>query len=279
MTHYPDNIFVGNAEVLANDQLAKDQFCIRLANTEIGTKFAPGQFAMLRVPGSDPLLGRPLAVYRVTEEAIEFVYLVVGKGTAKLRDVKPGETLELWGPLGNGFAPVEADHLIVVAGGIGFTPFLTLLQETLGVQDFGRQVQTEKKKATMLYGVASKCCFAGLDELRGTGVDLRLATDDGSEGHHGFVTELLAELLEETAGESRLVVGCGPHAMLASMVKLASASGVPSQVSLEEAMACGVGICYSCIAKIKTCDCDEGECDYQRTCVEGPIFDGETVQF
>lgn len=265
--------------VVENVQLARDTYRVRLDCPLLAQQIIPGQFVMLRLSGcDDPLLGRAFALYDTIDNAagqpamLDVVYLVMGKMTARLASYQPGQFVDVWGPLGNGFAVPEVDRLIMVAGGIGQTPFLALGKQHLGLRSYGKPANAiaSNSKVTLCYGVRSADLLAGADDFRSAGIDLRIASDDGSVGHRGFVTEVLASLLDETATEQRQIVCCGPEVMMEAVAEVAQAAGVPCQVSLETPMACGIGICFSCVAKVRQPD---GEWDYRRTCVEGPVFD------
>jgi dihydroorotate dehydrogenase electron transfer subunit len=262
--------------IVENVPIAQDTYRLRLANVTIAGAIRPGQFVMIR-PGeegaSDPLLGRPLALYDVVRNdsgaAIGFdvVYLIVGRGTAALARRRAGERVSVWGPLGNGFGPAPGGSVIFVAGGIGQTPFLALGREWLAAGS-GRSTS-----ATMLYGVRTAALLAGMDDFRAAGIAVEIATDDGSAGHHGFVTDLLARRLEHGERPSK-IVGCGPPAMLAALCRLTAQYGVDCDVSLENHMACGFGACFSCVAPIHQPD---GSTDLKRVCVEGPVFSAASV--
>ena len=243
---------------------------------------------MVRLSGcDDPLLGRAFALYDTIDgpdgqpQAIDIVYLVMGKMTTRLAEYQPGQKIDIWGPLGNGFTLPESDHpetnrLIMVAGGIGQTPFLALGKEQLGRRAYGETARctTPKQQVILCYGVRTADLLAGESDFRNAGIDLRLSSDDGSVGHHGYVTELLAKALEESQGERRQVVCCGPEVMLEAAAKVCSEAEVPCWVSLETPMACGIGICFSCVTKVREAD---GTWDYRRTCVEGPVFDAKSI--
>jgi dihydroorotate dehydrogenase electron transfer subunit len=200
--------------------------------------------------------------------------------TARLAECLPSRRLDLWGPLGNGFPPLPAEHLIMVAGGIGQTPFMALSREYTGLRQYGSpaRVVLPSKKITFCYGARSAEYLAGVEDFQTLGLDVRLATDDCSAGHHGFVTDVLKQVLTESrtqiaAGKCR-VVCCGPEKMMEAVSEITHSAGVPCQVSLETPMACGIGICFTCVAKVREPD---GSWDYRRTCVEGPIFDAEEL--
>ena len=283
-TAYADRVWHGTVSITENVQVARDTYRVRFNCPRIADPFLPGQFVMLRLADTDdPLLGRPLAIYNVTEGPgensglLDIVYLRVGKMTGRLADMEPGRPLEIWGPLGNGFGPQETERLIMVAGGIGQTPFLTLAQECLGIRQFGdppRQAPVVED-ITLCYGARSDEFLACVDDFRAAGVDIRLSTDDGSTGHHGLVTDLVRPAVEESFGSCRIVC-CGPEPMMEAVAEIARELGVPCQVSLESPMACGIGACFSCVTRIRD---SEGNVDYRRTCVEGPVFDAQRVVF
>ncbi|MCU0960038.1 MAG: dihydroorotate dehydrogenase electron transfer subunit [Pirellulaceae bacterium] len=284
-THYADAAVRRQVVVEANLPVAQDTYRLRIRCREIAQQAVPGQFVMVRLSGcDDPLLGRPLAVYDVLSdsagrpETIDFLYHVVGRFTRRLAQYQPGQGVDVWGPLGNGFPPLTCAHLIMVAGGIGQTPFLVLAKEHLGQQRFGTppRVVPRVTRVTLCYGARTRDLLAGVDDFVGAGIAVRLATDDGSAGYPGLVTEVLRDVLEETAGRTdseQQVVCCGPEAMLRAASAACQARGVPCLVSLETPMACGLGICFTCVAKIRQGD----GWDYRRTCVEGPVFDAADV--
>jgi dihydroorotate dehydrogenase electron transfer subunit len=263
--------------VVSQRRLARDTYCLRLHAPEIARRIVPGQFFMVRAPGpADPLLGRPFALYDTVLEGdrptgIEFGYIVVGKLTSLMTTWKAGDPVEIWGPLGNGFPVPAAERLMLVAGGIGQTPFLAVAREALGLRSYGdpgRTVARRPSKLTLAYGARSAEYLGGLDDFALPGLDVRLATDDGSRGHHGFVTDLLAEAL---AGKGRpdCVYCCGPEPMMHAAARLCEQADVECWLSLESPMACGIGVCFSCVTAVKL---EGGGWDYRRTCVEGPVF-------
>lgn len=276
-TCYADQALQRTVTVLQNIRIARDTYRLRFECREIARRITPGQFVMLRLAGyDDPLLGRALALFDTvlsdTGEpwCIDVVYLVTGKMTQRLVDFQAGQKLEVWGPLGNGFSPPTTDHLIMVAGGIGQTPFLALAQHCLGIKQYGESSEhsANVSRVTFCYGVRTAEFLAGVEDFQRVGVDVRIASDDGSAGHHGLVTNLLEHELAESDQPCH-VACCGPEVMMEEVARIADQAGVPCQVSLETPMACGIGICFSCVAKVRQSD---GQWDYRRTCVEGPVF-------
>jgi dihydroorotate dehydrogenase electron transfer subunit len=313
-TYCPDQAVHVSVPIVENVPIASDTYRLRFAAPVIARRIVPGQFVMVRLAGTnDPLIARPLALYDTYAsasgelEGLDLVYFVKGKFTSRLCQMLPGQMLEVWGPLGNGFDPallhhaaaaqeretggqtghaaaiaeggrrpaVPIDWWILVAGGIGQTPFLALAQELLGKKLYGDPPRRPLRAlhVTLCYGARSAKFLAGVEDFRQHGVDVRLATDDGSLGHHGLVTDLVQAVLKEHHGRPR-IVACGPEPMMAATARLAQESRVPCLVSLETPMACGIGICFSCVAPIRQPD---GSWDYKRTCVEGPVFEAQRV--
>lgn len=266
-------LFHGPSAVLANLRLARDTYCIRLEAPELARSIRPGQFLMLRLPGTtDPLLGRPFALYDTVLDAqgeavaVEVVYLVVGKLTGLLARLRPDDRVEVWGPLGNGFPDlVGLEHVGLVAGGIGQTPFLAYVRELLGERCYGGRVRRRgAERVSLYYGVRTAESAAGVDDFRAAGATVHLATDDGSLGFRGLVTQLL-----EGQERPQHLIGCGPEPMMKALAGLAQRWRTPCHLSLESPMACGAGICFSCVTGIRT----GNGWDYRRVCVDGPVFD------
>ncbi|MBR6435871.1 MAG: dihydroorotate dehydrogenase electron transfer subunit [Thermoguttaceae bacterium] len=268
--------------VVENELVAENTYRMRIACPELTRSFRPGQFCMIRKPGvNDPLLGRSFAIYDLWQDesgaGVDVMYLVVGKATAGFAELLPGQPIEIWGPLGNGFSlDSSVKHLIMLAGGIGQTPFLTLAKETLGKTGTGCNAAP---KITLCYGARSKDAFAGLDDFKKLGIDMSLTTVDGTspdgfDCQQGFATDPMKEIFESEPAEDLFVCACGPRPMLIAAQKLMNQYGVRGQMSLETPMACGLGICFTCVAKIQD---DSGAWDYKRTCKEGPVFDASRI--
>ena len=177
------------------------------------------------------------------------VYLVVGKMTGLLAQVKPDEPIEVCGPLGNGFPDLAgSEQVVCVAGGIGQTPFLAYVRELLGTRGYGGDPPRKRaQRVSLYYGVRTASLAAGVEDFRAAGCEVHLASDDGTVGHHGFVTQLLAS--DRPSGP---FVGCGPEPMLHALTKLTASWNAKCYVSLETPMACGFGACFSCVTQVKT---------------------------
>ena len=279
----PSCVVQQTVAVVLNEQVAQDTFLLRLDAPEIARTIIPGQFLMVRAGSTnDPLLGRPFALYDVVRDGsgapryVDVVYLVIGRGTKALAQAAPGERLPVWGPLGNGFGPAPSvpGHIYFVAGGIGQTPFLALGKWWRGETYVGLIAGPPwPGSITLFYGVRTRSFATRLDDFADAGIAVELATDDGSAGHPGFVTDLLQLRLERGERPAR-VVGCGPPPMLRTLAQLVAKYAVPCDLSLENHMACGFGACFSCVAPIRQAD---GGVDLRRVCVEGPIFSASDV--
>lgn len=235
----------------------------------------PGQFVMMRVRDAwEPLWRRALVIYRAEPHAegmdLEFLYKVLGRGTALLSRQRPGDELEMLGPLGNGF-PTDADskaEALLISGGIGL-PALYLLAEALARN--GRTVRLFHGEPT----VEPEGSLPALDDFaRVLGPEaITLATEDGSKGFHGVVTEAVEVHLERA--RRAILYACGPTPMLRRVAEIAARRGLPAYVSLEARMACGFGVCLGCA--VKTQSASDRTPRYRRVCVEGPVFRAQEV--
>lgn len=266
-------IFYGKVKIVENTEATREIFSLKLDAPEIACRIRPGQFIMLRIPGhKDPLLGRPFAVFQTRGDVIQVLLAAVGKATNLFRELRVTAEMEVWGPLGNGFPDVETGHLVMVGGGIGYSPLRS-------VSEWYMHGHPGTEKVTFLMGArtAEMLDVGHLPHVCAT--EKIFATDDGSLGHHGFVTELLGPILEAALknNESPVVMSCGPTVMMRKTAEIAAAHGVKCYISLETPMACGLGICFTCVAKKRDESSPEGW-DYCRTCVEGPVFEaGELI--
>ncbi len=299
--NYADHALQQTVRIVENVRIARDTYRLRFECPEIASRVLPGQFMMMRLDGADdPLLGRALAMYDTADgddgrpAMVDVVYLVVGKLTGKLAGCETGRRLVVWGPLGNGFSTEPVDHLIMVAGGIGQTPFVALARQMLGGRSYGEAAEngaaekgSSSERVTLCYGARTADYLACVEDFERVGVEVKISTDDGSRGHHGLVTDLLKQQLDTgSSGVSRRIVCCGPEPMMEAVAKIAQSADVPCQVSLETPMACGIGICFSCVVGVVD-ESDTGggkpdeSCgwDYKRTCGEGPVFDAAKIRW
>lgn len=247
--------------VLKQIEITGDIYRMSLKAVEIAQECQPGQFVHLRVSqGMDPLLRRPFSIHRVNREKgeVEILYRVVGRGTEMMREAKNGHVFQLMGPLGRGFSVGGSfSHALVVVGGMGSAPVFFLIDELVALG----------KCVTLLWGVSEGGEIFDLSNLKESGVEVKLATEDGSVGKKGLVTDILKPFLighRENLSTEGFV--CGPKAMLKRIQEMAGETEFNWQVSLEERMACGVGVCMGCAVKMK-------QGDYRMVCSDGPVFD------
>ncbi|MEK6759883.1 MAG: dihydroorotate dehydrogenase electron transfer subunit [Deltaproteobacteria bacterium] len=247
-------------EILYNEGVAPGYF--RLGLRWKGAGIRPGHFVMVRVSdGLDPLLRRPLGVYRVGHGTVELLYAVVGKGTEILSKKMPGESVDLLGPLGNGFTlPAKGHRAVLVAGGMGIVPLYMLAKKV--------------KKSVLLFGARSAKEASVADDFKGLGINIKIATNDGSVGKKGLVTDLLQD--EIRPGD--IIYACGPVGMLKKIATIAAHAGVSCQVSLERSMACGIGVCLGCAVKASSHK-EASNRNYRMVCSEGPVFDSEDIDW
>jgi len=291
---YADAAAYRTATIVRHAQIADNTWRLRIECPEIAVAAVPGQFAMLRIPRRhDPLLARPLAVYDTFRHAddgnapasagqparyVDFIYAVHGRFTTALRELSAGQDIVIWGPLGNGFDVPAVDHLVLVAGGIGQTALLALGRERSGLTTYGpasRPAPARAGRVTVCWGARHAGLFGGIEDFRAAGFEVHQATLDGSAGLRGTVIDLLDARCGGSP-EGMRVACCGPDPMMAAVARWTAARAIPCDVSLEAPMACGVGICFTCVARIRDAD---GGWDYRRTCVEGPVFDAARVEW
>jgi dihydroorotate dehydrogenase electron transfer subunit len=280
-----------DAVVLANDRLSQDYSVLTLGAPEVGARTEPGQFVMVKPGGSDgPLLRRPFSVFEVLRNAqgevsgISLLNKRAGPSTGRLYDLEVGDRVSCLGPLGRPFTAVAPPtEAWMVAGGVGLAPFATLA-ETLA---------SMRTKTTLFYGARSAAELFYLEFFEGLGVELVLATEDGSRGVKGRVTAPLEDALRSReatriepvppkrgmmgtreggpVANSAMIYGCGPEAMLEAVARIATKYHQPSQVSVERVMGCGLGGCYSCVIPVRHGD---EHAHLVRSCINGPVFDG-----
>ncbi len=249
--------------------LSRRYFVMQYRCPDIAAASLPGHFVIISASDAiDPLLRRPMAIYRVVREAgtaVGFTLLVerTGRGTTLMASARPGDVASVLGPLGRPFQLPSAAELddhedLLVMGGVGAAPF-PLLAEVL--VRLGARVRA-------FVGGRTRDDLLCEDDFEQLGVPVDVATDDGSAGHHGFVTSTLEAHLRSAGGTPR-IYSCGPTPMMQAVDEVAVRHRCDHQVSLEAPMACGIGVCLSCVVPVQVGD----SWRYQRICREGPVFD------
>jgi dihydroorotate dehydrogenase electron transfer subunit len=256
-----------NYKVVANNEIKSGYFKLALVAGDMAYVAQPGQFVMvgLNQAAFQPLLRRPMSIHSVNKNRIEIFYEVLGQGTRILAQKKPGEYLNLIGPLGNAFdyrLPLAACRSpILVAGGMGVAPLFFLAQKLTS-----RKSKAARQKPLVLIGAKTKDRILCEKEFKSLGCDVKIATDDGSRGFNGKVTDLLKNLIPDIESRAAIIYACGPMPMLKGVASVASKYGIESWGSFEAHMACGIGACMGCV--IKT----QNDFAYKRVCKEGPVF-------
>lgn len=250
-------LLITNAEVVQTYELENSIYLIKVHVPSIAGSCAPGQFCNIKVSESTfPLLRRPFSICEADGEHLSFMFNVFGEGTKMLAHKKIGETLDILGPLGNGFN-LEGDYesAVIVAGGMGAAPF----------PFFTRMLPADKKVYSFVGGRTSK------DAITYGMKNVLVSTDDGTKGLKGNVIELLKENMHILTSSKIKLFGCGPTSMLKALKEFAALNNFECEVSTEAAMACGFGICQGC--PIQAAD-KEG---YYLVCKDGPVFDARKV--
>ncbi len=252
------------AEIRQNHQVKADYFKMELICPGIAIDALPGQFVMIRTSDKNgPLLRRPFSIHDLiwegdTPMGVALLYRVVGPGTAILSKAKPGENLQVLGPLGKGFqTKANLDSVCLVAGGIGVAPLVFLARSLAGAGG-GLCLIGGRTREDVLCG----------EIFESLGMDVRVATDDGSLGTRGLVTGLLHELIQ--SGKARNVFTCGPEPMLKVVADMCLDADIPCQVSLETIMACGMGACLGCAIS------GPGR-KILHVCKDGPVMDARIL--
>lgn len=242
-------------KLLSNEQIADGVFDIRVQNNKMAPLAKCGQFAHVYVPSKT--LRRPISICDSHNGVLRLVYQVKGEGTKLMSQMKNGEEVSIISPLGNGFKIEKGKRYCLIGGGIGTPPMLYTAKQT--------------KNPLVITGFRSKNLVILQDDFKQAGAELVLTTDDGSDGIHGFVTDVLKNKI----GEIDEVCACGPTPMLKSVASVCKEFDKPCQISLEERMACGIGACLVCAVKIRK----NGEEIMQHVCKNGPVFNAEEVMF
>jgi dihydroorotate dehydrogenase electron transfer subunit len=259
------------AEVVATSR-AGAYHRLAVAAPEVAARALPGQFIALAVggPGSALLLRRTFAIHRAIADGpqggtVEVIYAVHGRGTAWLADRAVGDFLDVVGPLGRGFTLPETPRpCTLVGGGYGSAPLFPL----------AAALRAGGCRVDLVLGAASADRLFGAVDAAHAADAVLVTTEDGSAGERGRVTDVLPDVLRRSA--AGVVYACGPMGMLAAVSALASAYGVPSECAVEESMACGIGVCMTCVLPVRG---DDGATRMVRSCVEGPVFRGDRVRW
>lgn len=261
--------FAGIVEIVCQEKVGPEHYLMRVYAPELTRLAKPGQFVHVRVSqAADPLLRRPISLHGIDYDqgTVSMLYQVAGQGTRLMSEMKAGEQIDLMGPLGRGFTvPDGIAKVLVIGGGIGVAPLFPLVQA----------LKHYKVEQTVLLGARTADYVIGAGQLSALGVKVEMATDDGSLGHYGFVTDLAEKHMK--LAKPDYFYACGPNPMLKQLLKAADKYGLDGQVSLEERMGCGVGACLACVCKTKTGSDRPADFEYKKVCHDGPVFEAREV--
>ncbi|MGH2817767.1 MAG: dihydroorotate dehydrogenase electron transfer subunit [Actinomycetota bacterium] len=269
-------MLMSTGEVLSHKKYGEHYHSLTIVAPDIGERVKPGQFVNIACgEGRSNILRRPFSVYRVHKRGgwastVEIVFDIRGPGTHHLSMLRGHASVDLVGPLGRGFVlPKRRAHCLLVGGGIGAAPLFFLADE----------LRNEGHRVDVILGARTVGMLLNAIEVRRLASVCRTTTEDGSVGDEGKVTDVLVETMERC--ETEVVYSCGPHPMLAAVSGICVEQQVPVQVAVEELMACGFGVCMSCVIplrrKLKKEEAPEDGIVYARSCTEGPILNGATV--
>ncbi len=247
--------------IIENQRLSERVFLLEISARGKLLSIRPGQFLKIRLPDAryDPLFPRPFTVHSFQGESLKVLYQVVGKGTQALSKLLQGEELFVLGPLGRPYPETVEFPLGLCAGGVGVAGFGFFLE---------RMPAEERKKTLLYYGAKTSKDLLRLEYFKSFGIDFRLATEDGSLGSRGLVTDVLEEDLKE--GKIKTLLACGPMPMLKVVKALSEKYGVQTYLSLETFMACGTGFCKGCVVKKRGGG-------FFHLCEEGPTLSAKEV--
>jgi dihydroorotate dehydrogenase electron transfer subunit len=249
-------------QIISNERVTDAYFRLVLRAPQIAPLIQPGQFAHVRIlPLRDALLRRPFSIFQVTGDTFSILYKAVGQGTDVLSRLPAGRELSVIAPLGHGFTvpPAGGETPLLVAGGYGMAAMFLLAQRS-------------PQKGIVFVGGRRRVDILCQPEFAALGWEVRATTEDGSLGETGLVTHPLIRELKKLAPRRKLFA-CGPTPLLKAVAKIAEDFHVPAELSMDEHMCCGTGVCLTCVIPVKSA----AGWEYQRTCTEGPVFDSRQI--
>ena len=262
-------MFKGRVNVLSVQEIAEHIFDISLHAPEVANTASAGSFINLYLDDRSKLLPRPISICRTDsgQGTVNIVFRIAGEGTEQLSKLRTGDTVEIMGPLGNGFLPAKEKNAILFGGGIGIPPMLFL----------AKQLSEEGKNVISIMGYRNNSTF--LSGAFGAFGKIHIATDDGSVGMFGNVIDAADKLIKKGGlpVEDACCYACGPIPMLKGVKSFADSHGIRAQISMEERMACGVGACLGCVVKTVKKD-DHSNVNNKRVCKDGPVFWAEEIE-
>lgn len=257
------------AELIAKEEIIKDTYKFSVKAEEIVNEAKPGNFIEIRVTDqTEPFLRRPISIYNMDKEngILEFIFQVKGKGTEILAKKEIGEKIDIIGPLGHGtFKTDKYNKIAIIGGGIGIFPLYEL----------AKQGKEQGKKVNGYLGFRTKELVTLEKEFEDVTDNLNITTDDGTYANKGFAIDYLIKDMETEKYD--LICACGPIPMLKAVQKYANENNIDCQISLEEKMGCGIGVCLGCA--VKKANSSKEQTEYYHVCKGGPVFKSKEVEF
>ena len=246
-------------KILSNREIARNIYSLEFESTPEISISIPGQFINIKVRGENaPLFRRPFSIARTSEQSAEIIYEVVGNGTYYLSLLGTGDFLDIIGPLGTGFRiDKNSADVLLIGGGIGLPPLLYLADK----------LSSYNINPLLLAGFRTKSA----NYLSNLNNPVIFATDDGTLGHNGYITDILIEKLNENKYEK--IFSCGPEPMLSKVIEISDEYKVACFVAVENVFGCGTGVCLGCIIENSLKRYTETGKKYSLACKDGPVFD------
>lgn len=239
-------------KIAGKREIAKNQIELLLENEKLAKEAQPGQFVHINIGSEAHILRRPISICDAYDNITRIVFEIKGEGTKLLSERNVGDTIDLLGPLGQGFTVKKDAKAVIIGGGLGSFPLLYLAKEL------------EKPKTFLGFRNKDMVC---MEEDFGREGEIQIATDDGSYGYHGFAIDLAKKALDGCD----IIYACGPAPMLKAVKNLAAETGIKCEISMEQRMGCGIGACLVCVCKTNS--------GYEKVCQRGPVFDASEVEF
>ena len=255
---------LANASVVRHENYTAGYRLLELNHPGIATSVLPGQFIHIKVPHLDSaVLRRPFSVFKANKENLSILYKEVGLGTRAMGDISVDDKVSVIGPLGNGFPePDSAATTVLVAGGYGVAPLYMVAERSA-------------KKGVLFVGGRSSRDILCVDEFTALGWEVIIATEDGSMGDRGLITESLDKWMSDSRSSPEFFV-CGPDGLLKAIGDRAADLSCSAWLSLDKHMGCGVGACLACVQMIKE---NDGTVNTKRVCKDGPVFEAKSIMW
>ena len=254
-------MFLEDCIIIDNIQISDDKYLLRVKSKESYKYSKAGQFFMLK---SSTFLRRPISLHYIDNDVLEFYYQVKGEGTQYLSKLKKDDTINIQGPLGNGFdTSIQNKKVLIVAGGMGIAPIKLLIAKLIN-----------NNSITLIMGGANESAIKIMQRFNTNNIELYITTDDGSVGDKCNTVDKTKEILKEKSFD--IIYTCGPTTMMKGLIKVARENNIQCYASLEERMACGVNACLGCNIEIKDENSENGYI-LKKVCHDGPVFDSKLL--